>query len=146
MEKITTTTTETQKIGQDLARTLTSGTIICLQGELGAGKTTLVQGIAEGLGIEGEITSPTFTLMNTYSATSPGTTIHTLVHIDTYRLKNAEELIAIGAEDYLGAPGVATIIEWPEKIIDLLKDKKVTSVTLEHLSGDQRKITIKDGK
>jgi tRNA threonylcarbamoyladenosine biosynthesis protein TsaE len=89
-------------------------------------------------------TSPTFTLMNVYTIHNSQFTIQptSLVHIDTYRLKNEHELIEIGVEDYLGQPGVVTIIEWPEKIEGLLKDKKITSITLEHLTGDQRKITI----
>jgi tRNA threonylcarbamoyladenosine biosynthesis protein TsaE len=144
MEKISHSSDETKQIGQEFAATLTSGAIVCLHGDLGAGKTTLVKGIAEGLGITEDITSPTFTLMNVYTIHNSQFTIQptSLVHIDTYRLKNEHELIEIGVEDYLGQPGVVTIIEWPEKIEGLLKDKKITSITLEHLTGDQRKITI----
>ncbi len=142
MEKISHSSEETGNIGQEIAATLTSGAIYCLQGELGAGKTTLVKGIAKGLGITDEITSPTFTLMNMYEIKNTVSTIKNLVHIDTYRLKNEQELLDIGVEDYLGQQGIVTIIEWPEKISELLKNKKVTTITLEHVTDDQRKITI----
>lgn len=141
MEKISHSNEETGTMGRDIASTLTSGAIYCLQGELGAGKTTLVKGIAEGLGISDEITSPTFTLMNIYNVKNHPT-VKNLVHIDTYRLKDEQELLDIGVEDYLGEPGIVTIIEWPEKIAGLLKDKKIVTITLEHLSGDERKIKI----
>jgi tRNA threonylcarbamoyladenosine biosynthesis protein TsaE len=143
MEKITHNQAETQAIGKKIASTLLSGDIICLDGDLGSGKTTLVQGIAEALGVTGEITSPTFTLMNVYDITTlKHESIKTFVHIDTYRLKNEQELIDIGAEDYIGQPGVVSIIEWPEKITNFLTDKKVTTITLEHLGSDERKIKI----
>lgn len=93
MEFISHTEQETIAWGKLLAQQLKSGDILCLYGELGAGKTTLVKGIAAGLGIEKTITSPTFTLMNIYS--TKNNQITQLVHIDTYRLKNEEELIEI---------------------------------------------------
>ncbi len=150
MEKISHSSDETKKIGHHIATTLQGGTILCLYGDLGAGKTTLVKGIAEGLGITEDITSPTFTLMNVYNipSTNKLQTMPTsrqatnLIHIDTYRLKNEQELVEIGVEDYLGQPGSITIIEWPEKIENLLKNKTVTTITLEHVSGDERKIII----
>ena len=142
MEKISHSAEETKQIGHEIAATITSPPILSLHGDLGPGKTTLVQGIAEGLGIKEEITSPTFTLMNVYEITNYKLQITNLVHIDTYRLKNQQELIDIGAEDYLGQPGVVTIIEWPEKIEKLLQNKKIISITLEHLDADERRITI----
>ncbi len=134
---------ETKAIGKAIAADISSGALICLHGDLGAGKTTLVKGIAEGLGIANEITSPTFTLMNVYDVRNPqNANVHKIVHIDTYRLKDAAELIAIGVEDYLGEPGVVTIIEWPEKIAELLHNKKVLNVFIEHSGGNARTITV----
>ena len=143
--------------GKKLASTLTGGEILCLSGDLGAGKTCLTKGIALGLGIKKEILSPTFTLMNVYPA-SPvlnqlrRTSIKTLVHIDTYRLKNENELLEIGAEDYLGNPNTICVIEWPEKIAGLLKNicqkqnglgpKKIISVEIKHLEKG-REIFVK---
>lgn len=141
MEIISRTTEETTEFGKKLASQLKGGDILLLEGELGAGKTTLVKGLAVGLGIQNEITSPTFTLMNIYPVNSDK--IKTLVHIDTYRLKDKEELIEIGAEDYLGQPSTLCIVEWPEKIAGLLKDKKTITVTIEHSADNQRKINKK---
>ncbi|MBI5729027.1 MAG: tRNA (adenosine(37)-N6)-threonylcarbamoyltransferase complex ATPase subunit type 1 TsaE [Candidatus Magasanikbacteria bacterium] len=153
---------ETKKTAAALAKTLAGGMVVCLHGELGAGKTTFVKGLAGGLGITENITSPTFTLMNVYkiqpthpySIPPPAASgirdlsksgqagILTLVHIDTYRLKNEQELVAIGVEDYLGEFGVVTVIEWPEKIAGLLKGKKVTNVTIDHRGETSRSIVI----
>ena len=139
------------KIGKKIAGQLSGGDILCLYGDLGAGKTTLVKGIAAGLGIKKTITSPTFTLMNVYpvkllaKTSTPlarGFNGAKLVHIDTYRLKDEQELVEIGAEDYLGAPDSICVIEWPEKIKKLLKNKKIVKVTMEHNGKTERKITI----
>lgn len=120
---------------------LHGGDILLLIGDLGAGKTSLVKGVAAGLGIKQEITSPTFTLMNVYKIKNYK--IKNLIHIDTYRLKNEKELVEIGVEDYLGQPDTVCVIEWPEKITELLKNKKTTTIALEHGGkSHQRKIKI----
>lgn len=138
---ITTSSSETESFGKNLATKLNGGDILLLSGELGAGKTSLVKGIAKGLKIKHEINSPTFTLMNVYPVKN--SKIKTLIHIDTYRLEDEKELIEIGVEDYLGKPDTVCIIEWPEKIIDLLKKYKTTSIALEHdEKPEERKITI----
>jgi tRNA threonylcarbamoyladenosine biosynthesis protein TsaE len=133
--------TETIKIGNKIASELKGGDILCLYGDLGAGKTTLVKGLAKGLGIKKEVTSPTFALMNLYdvdarrdSSTSLGMTkrAKTLAHFDLYRLKSLEEFFDMGGEDYLGAPDTICVIEWPEKIDELLKTKKCVKIRIEH--------------
>lgn len=139
---ITTSAQETKDFGQKLATELKGGEILCLYGELGAGKTTLVKGLAEGLGIKDDITSPTFTLMNIYNIKNQVSDIKHLIHIDTYRLKNENELIEIGAMDYIGEPNTISIIEWPEKIENLLENKKIKKIFLEHQEDNQRKIKI----
>ena len=78
--------------------------------------------------------------MNIYPVNSEK--IKTLVHIDTYRLKDEQELLDIGVEDYLGQPDTLCIIEWPEKIAGLLKAKKTTTIAIEHFTDNQRKIKI----
>ena len=138
---------ETRTCGQKLSSELRGGDIVLLHGELGAGKTTLVKGIATGLGIEDEMTSPTFSLMNTHVILSgvegsPGKGTN-FVHIDTYRLENEQELIDIGIEDYLGEENTICVIEWPEKIPNLLKEKTTTNITIEHLAENKRLIKIK---
>ena len=143
MELHTTTDHETIQFGKEFAAKLAGGDVVCLFGELGAGKTTLVKGIAEGLGVTNTITSPTFTLMNVYGIkTLEHKNIKTMVHIDTYRLKDEKELVEIGVEDYLGNPRVVTIIEWPEKIESLLKNKKLIKISLEHGQNGERKIQL----
>ncbi len=131
---------ETKEIGKELARTLEGGDIIILKGELGAGKTAFTKGIAEGLGIEKEVMSPTFTLMSVYPVDHE--TIKELVHVDTYRLETYKDLIEIGIEEYLGRPDTLTIIEWPEKVEKLLENKKLIVVTLTAGTTTERKITI----
>lgn len=145
---ITNSVQETQQFGKTLAQQLQGGAIVLLSGNLGAGKTALVKGMAVGFDIENEITSPTFTLMNMYEINNKNTTAKTLIHIDTYRLKNAQELIEIGVEDYLGNKNTVSIIEWPEKINDLLKklphdSHKVISISIEQMEGaEQRRILV----
>jgi tRNA threonylcarbamoyladenosine biosynthesis protein TsaE len=126
---------ETEAFGKKLSTKLNGGNILLLYGELGAGKTSLVKGLAKGLGIKHEITSPTFTLMNVYLIKNKKTQIKQFVHIDTYRLKDEKELLEIGIEDYLGKPDTVCVIEWPEKISNLLKDKKTSSISFTH--GDK---------
>lgn len=141
MTTITHSDQETKKIAEDLALRLKGGDIVCLYGELGAGKTTFVKGLAQGLGVKNEITSPTFTLLNIYHTNSSPEEMQ-LVHIDTYRLKTEQELLDIGVTDYLGEPRVITVIEWPEKIAGLLQNKKVINVLIDHQEETVRKITI----
>ncbi len=135
---------ETKNIGAHIAELLHPGDIVCLQGDLGAGKTTLVKGIAHTLGVREEITSPTFTIMQIHTIlpkkTSPDN-LHTVVHMDTYRLQNADELVEIGVTDYLGEKNTICLIEWPEKIADLLENKKTILVQLTH-EKNGRKIEV----
>lgn len=137
----TTNVLETIELGTKIAKDFEAGDIILLEGELGAGKTALTKGIAKFFNIKKEITSPTFTLLNIYEIKNHNK-IENLIHIDTYRLKNEEELIGIGAEDYLGDKKTVCIIEWPEKITNILKNKKTKEIKIEHLGGDERKIEI----
>jgi tRNA threonylcarbamoyladenosine biosynthesis protein TsaE len=105
-----------QAFGERWAPDLKGGEVIALSGVLGAGKTQLVKGLARGLGYRGQVTSPTFTLVNEYvGGRLP------LYHIDLYRIKTAEEAIAFGIEDYLPGKGV-TVVEWPERIEALLPE------------------------
>lgn len=141
---ITKSQPETKLIGKKLAAKLKGGDILLLSGDLGAGKTSLVKGIAKGLGIKKELTSPTFTLMNLYEVQSQKSRVKSLVHIDTYRLKDEKELIEIGAEDYLGKPDTICAIEWPEKIANLLKGRKIITISMEHSDKPHhRKILVK---
>ena len=105
---------ETIAFGRQLAETFRAGAVLALTGDLGAGKTCLVKGLAAGLGITHAVTSPTFTLIHEYRG---GRLL--LAHIDLYRLATTGEAVNIGIEDYLGGEGV-TVIEWAERIDSLL--------------------------
>lgn len=131
---------ETKNIAKEIAASLQGGDIVLLTGELGAGKSTFTRGVAEYFNITENVTSPTFTLMNIYPVEN--NKIKQLVHIDTYRLENEEQLTEIGAEDYLGAPNTICFVEWPEKIQNLIKEKKIVKIKIEH-TGEGREITIK---
>lgn len=126
--------------GKEIASKLKGGDIVLLHGDLGAGKTTLTKGIAMGLGITDDIVSPTFTLMQEYKIEDSRFKIKRLLHVDTYRLENEEQLIEIGVEDYLGDKETVCVIEWPEKIKRLLKNKKVHNIIIEHNNIQGRKI------
>lgn len=98
----------TLRLGERLGRAAAPGDLILLRGDLGAGKTTLAQGIARGLGIEGAVSSPTFTLIKEYAGRLP------LFHVDLYRLGDVAEVEALGIEDYLERGGVC-VVEWADR-------------------------------
>ena len=108
---------ETEALGERLASRLAPGDLLALYGELGAGKTCLVRGIARGLGIDASnVASPSFTLINEYPGRVP------LVHVDGYRLDSAEAFEELGLTDYFEGEGIL-VIEWAEKVPDLPEDR-----------------------
>ncbi|MDD5108135.1 MAG: tRNA (adenosine(37)-N6)-threonylcarbamoyltransferase complex ATPase subunit type 1 TsaE [Candidatus Omnitrophica bacterium] len=114
MEKISTSVNQTLKIGSKLAGYLRGGEIILLSGCLGAGKTVLAKGIAQGLGINKDfVISPTFVLLRVHKGK------HLLQHFDLYRLKSIEDIFALGYEEYFYSQAV-TLIEWPQRLKFLL--------------------------
>lgn len=125
-----------QQLGRELAGNLQVGDVLMLHGDLGAGKTTLTQGVAEGLGIDGPIQSPTFTLVREHDGPSMK-----LYHLDLYRLDDPGELEDIGYEVYINPPEGVSIIEWPERAGDWLPER-FTVVRIEHLGGDRRSVHI----
>ena len=116
---ITASADETIVLGAKIGELLNAGDIITLHGSLGSGKTTIVKGIACALGIEDEITSPSFTLISEYEGRLP------LYHMDLYRIDSIEEFELLGAEELLYGNGVS-IIEWAEKIDQLLPDSCIS--------------------
>jgi tRNA threonylcarbamoyladenosine biosynthesis protein TsaE len=106
---------QTKKIAAEFAATIRGGEVIALEGELGAGKTTFVQGFVEALGGSTPVHSPTFTLMNLYEI--PSGPIKTVVHVDFYRIEKPEELEEIGLEEFFGRKDVVVLIEWPKGYI-----------------------------
>ncbi|MFQ5627539.1 MAG: tRNA (adenosine(37)-N6)-threonylcarbamoyltransferase complex ATPase subunit type 1 TsaE [bacterium] len=107
---------DTQKIAETFARTLSPGDVVAMQGELGAGKTTMIRMIVRALGYHGVVTSPTFTLMNIYATDAVD-----IYHFDFYRIHNENEAYGIGADEYFES-GSIVFIEWPEKVRGLLPD------------------------
>lgn len=148
MHEITTTTSakETNELGQQIAKNLKGGEILCLTGELGAGKTTFTQGLLHGLGIEGPYTSPTFNIMKEYTVNSKlkisNFKLEKVYHIDAYRIA-ANDLLELGFRDFAGKADAITIIEWPENIEGIL-DSKVLWIRFEWLDENQRKITFEN--
>jgi tRNA threonylcarbamoyladenosine biosynthesis protein TsaE len=126
---------ETLRFGERLSEGLRAGDVVALSGELGAGKTVLIKGIARGLGITQEVTSPTFTLVHEYGGGRVP-----LYHIDLYRLDNVEQAMAIGIEEYLTGNGV-TAIEWSEKIESLLPAGAIR-IRLTALDENARRIEV----
>lgn len=119
---ITTSFQETQEFGEAFGKKLTGGDVVALYGELGAGKTTLVQGIAKGLGITKRITSPTFIIVRTYRLQNHDANF--FYHIDLYRLESERELQGLGIEEIISDPKNIVAIEWAEKMFGLLPKKR----------------------
>ena len=131
MKKLSTSVSETLRIGKLLARKLCGGEIILLSGSLGAGKTVLAKGIAQGLGIDKHnVVSPTFVLLRVHKGK------HLLHHFDFYRIKSPKDILALGYEEYLYSDAV-TVIEWPERLKFLLP-KEFLKIKLFCKSRNQR--------
>ena len=125
---------ETEAIGQRLAETVPDGSVVAMYGDLGAGKTAFVRGMARGMGLECRVSSPTFTIVNEYLGKRE------LIHFDMYRLSSADELFDIGWEDYRGRNAVCAV-EWSENVQGAFFGDEIR-VTIDKLSDSGRKITI----
>ena len=110
---------ETRQFGERLAAFLAPGDVVLLTGEMGAGKSVLARGIAQGLGVEGAMPSPTFTYLQPYEGRIK------LYHFDLYRLDDADTLYAMGLHEFIGGDGVA-LIEWPERCPEALPERHLT--------------------
>ena len=139
MEHVTNSPEETEALGEMLAGRLEPGTVIAFTGDLGAGKTAFVRGLARGLGIAERVTSPTFTIVNEYEGGRLP-----LFHFDMYRLGSADELFDIGWEDYLARGGVCAV-EWSENVSDALEEGCLRVDIRRGERDDQRRITIEGG-
>jgi tRNA threonylcarbamoyladenosine biosynthesis protein TsaE len=127
---------ETTAVGRELAATLSAGDVVLLYGDLGAGKTAFVRGLAEGLGVpRDEVSSPTFTLIQEYRGGRL-----TLFHVDLYRIEDPREFDELGLDE-IAEDGVLAI-EWADKLDARLKPSRYTSVRIAHGHGDQRQIEI----
>ena len=127
---------ETQVIGERLGARLVAGSVVACTGELGAGKTCFLQGLARGLGVTGDVTSPTFVLVNYYRGRLP------VYHLDAYRTGSLTELVDLGLEEMLHGDGV-TVIEWADKLLPLLPARTI-HVHRSGLGDEPREIRIEE--
>ena len=125
---------ETFALGQRLAALLEKGSIVALRGQLGAGKTCLTKGLARGLGIDEEITSPSYTIVSEYKAAV------LFYHIDAFRLKGDDDFYAIGGEDIIFGNGIS-VIEWSERIPNLIPNLAI-KIDIEILGDNKRRFHI----
>ena len=143
---------ETWELAKRLAGELKPGDVICLEGDLGAGKTTFTQGLAAALGVPGRVNSPTFCIVQEHRRQSNNQTIRTieqsdgspdyLVHMDLYRLHDENDVIAVGWEDYL-AQGAILVVEWPDRAGALIPSD-ARHIVFTHLDGEEsRRIVFK---
>ena len=137
MEIITNTERETEEAGAAFAAKIPDGTVVAMYGELGAGKTAFVRGMARGMGLDCRVSSPTFTIVNEYLGA------RTLLHFDMYRLGSADELWDIGWDDYLER-GAVCAVEWSENVAGAFSGNEI-SVRIEKLGESGRRITIEGG-
>lgn len=137
---------ETWALARRLAAELKPGDVVCLEGDLGAGKTTFVQGLAAAMGVKGRVTSPTFCLIQEHRLPSEAIdgsqrpltadgSPRLLVHVDLYRLRGEDDVLAIGWEDYL-AEGAVLAVEWPERAGSLIP-ADARHIVFTHLEGEE---------
>lgn len=137
MTYLTNSEAETEALGAQVAEKLPDGAVVAFYGELGSGKTAFVRGMAQGMGIDCLVNSPTFTIVNEYEGA------RTLFHFDMYRLGSADELYDIGWDDYLARGGICAV-EWSENVSDAFDGSEIV-VRFEKTGGDGRRITIEGG-
>lgn len=125
---------ETWEVAQEFAKDLKAGDVVCLEGDLGAGKTTFTQGLAAALGVKGRVTSPTFCIVQEHRGGN------FLVHMDLYRLKDEADVEAVGWDDYL-ARGAILVVEWPDRAGGLLPPD-ARKVVIRSCGDDARTIDI----
>jgi len=123
---------ETWAVAKSFAAELKAGDIVCLEGDLGAGKTTFTQGLASALGVRGRVTSPTFCIVQEHHSESA-----LLVHMDLYRLNGEDDVIAIGWEDYL-TRGAILAVEWPERAGTLVPES-AWHLVFRHGDGEEKR-------
>jgi len=157
----TTTTDQTKKIGQKIAEQIKNdleknktpfhaaqgAAVICLSGDLGAGKTTFTQGLLEELGAEGPYTSPTFAIMKEYNLSNNNgekNNLKTAYHIDTYRIES-KDILELDWNEIISNPGNVVIVEWAERIRDIIPEN-ATWINFEWISENERKITFVNEK
>jgi len=139
---ITKSEQKTIEFGKKFSQTLSGGEVILLIGDLGAGKTTFVKGVAQGLGIKKVVNSPTFVLMKIYDVA--GKKIKKLIHIDTYRGLDLNDLENIGAVEYFKRPDCVSFVEWGESLEEYLKKEQINfqKIVIRNIDENTRDISL----
>lgn len=145
MNTVTNTSQETFDLGFKFGQALKGGEVLALQGNLGAGKTCFLQGLAKGIGIKDKVNSPTFNILKVYRI--PGKikakiSPQIFCHIDAYRLRDERDLVSLGVEEFFNDLKTVTAIEWAEKVKKILP-KKAIVIYIKQLGEDKREINIK---
>ena len=130
---ITRSADETRDIGTAIGRVIAPGTLVLLIGQLGAGKTTFTQGIADGLGVTAYTKSPSFVLVNEYQGRLP------LIHMDLYRIDASAEVWELGLDDYLGRDGVVAV-EWADRATSIFPPDRL-EIRIDYVSDSERRLT-----
>jgi len=128
---------DTENIAFDLARHTPFGSVICLSGNLGAGKTVFARGFARGMGIKDIISSPTFNIVKEYEASDN----KWMYHLDLYRINDSDSALAFGIDEYISDANAITLIEWSERIEDILEPGRIT-VNIERTDKGKRQVKI----
>ena len=132
---------QTRNVGLHLGQVLRPGDVVLLFGQIGSGKTLMTQGMARGLGVDGYVQSPTFTLVVEHpGVTSDGHVIR-LYHLDLYRIESTAEIDTFGHEEYLDDPDGIVVIEWPERLSAVVPDEHLL-VNIEYIADSKRKLTF----
>jgi len=126
---------ETLRIGERLGRLLNKGNIVCLSGDLGAGKTAFTQGVAKGMGVKDYVTSPTYTIINEYEGRLP------LYHFDVYRLNDVSEMYELGYEEYFFGDGVV-VLEWADVVREIIPGERLWITILNTKGNNSREIIM----
>jgi len=142
MEIITKSAKETEKLGKQIAVKLKAPAFIAFYGDLGAGKTTLIQAIAKGLEIKKRVISPTFVLAREYEVINNQFGLKKLYHVDLYRINNSQEVKAIGIREMIKDKKGAVLVEWAERMRSILPEKRIDA-RMENIGENKRKIIIK---
>jgi len=136
---------ETAEFAAEIAKKTPSGSVLALYGSLGAGKSVFSRGFARGCGVTGPIPSPTFTIVQEYRINTEGRhgydAFQRLYHMDLYRIQDADAGYAFGIEEYLDDDGAIKLIEWPERIEEILPENTVR-IKILHIDENRRKINI----
>lgn len=134
---ISTCENDTEKFAAAIAAAAQPGTVITLNGDLGAGKTVFARGFARGLGITEPVSSPTYTIVQEYELPQGGR----LYHLDLYRINGVDAALAFGVDEFLDDPRSFALVEWPERIDGIIPDDAVR-ITLRHLDDSTREIKV----